>query len=229
MRIAKYLAASGLGSRRKCEKLVEAGRVEVNGERVSSPAFNIEPDTDEVVFDENAVVPQKKVYYLLYKPVGYTSTLADEHAKKLITELVPRNELVWPVGRLDRETSGLIILTNDGELTQKLTHPKYEKSKTYVATTDKPLSNQQLLELEKGIILEDGPIKPDDLKQLSGGNYEITIHEGRNRLIRRIFEYFDRQVMTLTRTKLSFLGLDGLKPGEYRELTAREVERLTNA
>lgn len=229
VRVAKYLASCGLGSRRKCEELVSAGRVKVNGEMLSSPAFNVEPGVDRVELDGKLVKPQNKVYYLLNKPAGYTCSLSDEHADKLVNELVPDSESVWPVGRLDRDTSGLIILTNDGDLTQHLTHPKFEKTKTYKATVDKPLSDEQLVELQNGIELDDGRIKPDEVKPLGGGNYEITVHEGRNRLIRRIFEHFDRQVMTLARTKLAFLELGGLKPGEYRALNKKEIEGLKHA
>lgn len=229
MRISRYLASCGLGSRRKCEELVNAGRVKVNGEIIDTPAFDINPKTDEIFFDDAPAVPQKKVYYLLNKPTGYTSTLADVHAEKLVTELVPDTEFVWPVGRLDRDTCGLIILTNDGELTQHLTHPKYEKSKTYIASIDKPLATNQLVELEHGILLEDGPIKPDEIKALAANQYQITIHEGRNRLVRRTFEHFGRKVLSLERTRLSFLEMDNLKTGEFRPLSEQEVERLKNA
>jgi pseudouridine synthase len=229
VRIAKYLASSGLSSRRKSEELILSGNVEVNGEAIYSPAFSVDPEIDIVNFNDKIVKPKKLVYYLLNKPAGYTSTTSDSHAKKLITELVPNDPPVWPVGRLDRETSGLIILTNDGELTQKLTHPSFTKTKRYIATVDKPLGSKQSVELVHGIILEDGPIKPDGFQTLKAGVYEITVHEGRNRLIRRIFEYFNRQVMTLERTEIAFLNLKDLKSGEYRELNSKEIEKLKNA
>ncbi len=205
-----------------------AGKVKVNGEVIKSPALSIDPALDKIVYEGKIVEPSTKVYYLLNKPAGHTSSASDSHAKKLVTELVPADPVVWPVGRLDRETSGLLILTNDGDLTQKLTHPSFEKRKTYIATVDKPLSDEQVTELSKGIALEDGVIKPDGLKPLSGGSYKITIHEGRNRLIRRMFEHFDRQVITLERTGLAFLNLGNLKSGEYRELTTTEISRLKN-
>jgi 23S rRNA pseudouridine2605 synthase len=161
--------------------------------------------------------------------VGYTSTLADPHAKKLITDLVPEGELVWPVGRLDKDTSGLIIMTNDGELTQKLTHPKYEKSKTYVATLDHSLTSKECDDIESGIELEDGRVKADKLIAISSKEYEITVHEGRNRLVRRIFEHFGKKVILLQRTKLSFLEMGNLRPGDFRRLNKQEIERLKNA
>lgn len=228
-RIAKYLASCGLGSRRNCEELVRDGRVAVNGKVIDSPALDIEPGTDIIKVRGKIVEPQKKVYYLLNKPAGYTSTVSDEHAERVITELVPKDEAVWPVGRLDRETSGLIILTNDGDLTQKLTHPKYEKSKTYVAKLDRPLDTGQLAELIHGVELDDGRVKPDKLTEMASGNYEITVHEGRNRLVRRIFEHFDRKVLALSRVKLSFLGLGSLKLAGFRRLNRQEIERLRRA
>jgi len=229
VRIAKYLASCGLGSRRKCEEIIAMGKISINGERITSPALNITPGVDRVEMNGKLLEPQKKVYYLLNKPIGYTSTLSDTHAKKFITELVPDDEAVWPVGRLDRETSGLIILSNDGELTQLLTHPRYEKSKTYVATLDKSLTPDQFERLVGGVELDDGRLKPDDIKHLAGTDYEITIHEGRNRLVRRTFEHFGRKVVALSRTKLSFLEIGSLKPGKYRRLNKQEIERLRNA
>lgn len=225
-RIAQYLASCGLGSRRKCEELITDGYIKVNGAAIHSPALNIDPAVDCIEYNGKIVTPDIKIYFLLYKPTGFTTTTSDSHAKKLITELVPGDISVWPVGRLDRETAGLIIMTNDGDLTQRLTHPKYEKSKGYLVTVDRPLSDKQLTELRQGITLTDGPIKPDDLKILEGGKYEITIHEGRNRLVRRTFEYFDRRIIALTRTKLAFLEIGNLTPGQYRELTEREIEKL---
>jgi len=229
VRIAKYLASCGLGSRRKCEEIIAFGKVTVNGTSINSPALNVSPDTDVIKLSGKTLEPQKKVYYLVNKPVGYTCSLADEHAKKLVVELVPEGELVWPVGRLDRDTSGLIILSNDGELTQRLTHPKYEKSKTYIATLDRGLTATELAKLVGGIELEDGRVKPDELHQLSSTEYEITVHEGRNRLVRRIFEHFDRKVVKLERTKLSFLEIGSIKSGGNRRLNRQEIERLKHA
>jgi 23S rRNA pseudouridine2605 synthase len=229
VRIAKYLAACGLGSRRDCEALVTNGRVKVNGEIIDSPALNVVTGQDVVLLDDSKIEPNEKVYYLLNKPTGYTSTLSDEHAERVISELVPDRVPVWPVGRLDRETSGLIILTNDGDLTQRLTHPKYEKPKTYLATLDKSITPEELNELTGGIELEDGRIRPDRIATNGDKKYKITIHEGRNRLVRRIFEHFGRRVIALSRIGLSFLELEDLKVGKYRILTTTEVEKLKNS
>lgn len=229
VRIAKYLASCGLGSRRKCEEIITLGKVTVNGTSITSPAMNVSPDTDKIQWRGKTLEPQKKVYYLLNKPVGYTSTLADPYAKKLITDLVPEGELVWPVGRLDKDTSGLIIMTNDGDLTQKLTHPKYEKSKTYLATLDQSLSSKECDDISNGIELDDGRVKADRLLPLGNKLYEITVHEGRNRLVRRIFEHFGKKVILLQRTKLSFLETGNLKPADFRRLNKQEIERLKNA
>jgi len=229
VRIAKYLASCGLGSRRKCEEIIAFGKVTVNGTSITSPALNVSPDSDVIKLSGKKLEPQKKMYYLVNKPVGYTCSLADEHAKKLVVELVPDNELVWPVGRLDRDTSGLIILCNDGDLTQHLTHPKYEKSKTYIATLDKELTSEEYDKLALGIELEDGRLKPDALRSLGHNQYEITVHEGRNRLVRRIFEHFGREVKVLDRTRLAFLEKGSLKVGGNRRLNRQEIDRLKHA
>jgi 23S rRNA pseudouridine2605 synthase len=229
VRIAKYLASCGIGSRRTCEQIIIAGEVSVNGEVITSPALNISPVIDKIEMNGERLFPTKKVYYLLNKPLGVTCSAADKHALKLIIDLVPSEEMVWPVGRLDRDTEGLIILTNDGDLTEKLTHPKYEKSKTYVARLDKALNKVEQNKLRGGIDLDDGFLKPDVFKEITEGKYEVSIHEGRNRLVRRIFEYFGRKVVSLVRTRLSFLDAEGLETGEYRCLTDQEIERLSNA
>ena len=226
MVIAKYLAACGLGSRRACEPLIKDGRVSVNGETITDLAIRIDPVVDEVAFDGKTVKQRELVYYLLNKPVGYTCSRSDTHADKLVTELVPGNPPVWPVGRLDRETTGLIILTNDGDLTQALTHPSRLKRKEYILQTDRPLSAEQVLQAQTRVILEDGPLSPDELEVLETGRYRIAIHEGRKRIIRRLAAFFGRRVVSLERTAVDTLRLSDLKPGRYRELTGTEVATL---
>lgn len=225
MRIAKYLASCGLGSRRKCEEIIKAGKVKVNNITVTDLATRILPD-DIVLVDGVKCETQNKVYYLVNKPVGYTSTVADPYAKKLITELVPTEPPVWPVGRLDKETSGLIILTNDGKLTQKLTHPSFQKEKEYLAKVTKELSAEELQQLLEGIVLEDGATKADQIERVNEKTYRIVIHEGRNRLVRRIFDHFKSEVIELTRIRIDGLNIDDLKTGEYKILTSVDLEKL---
>jgi len=228
MRIAKYLASCGVASRRKSEELIEAGKVHVNGEKITSPALNVEP-TDKITIGGKEISPNVKVYYALNKPKGYVSTTTDIHKEKIVTELVPSEPPVWPVGRLDKDTTGLIILTNDGELTQKLSHPSKGKTKEYVVIVDRPLSVFDQEKLKKGIELEDGPFKPDVFTEKSPGKYKIVIHEGRNRLIRRVFEHLGKAVTGLSRVRVASVELGNLESGKYRNLTNNELGRLRNA
>jgi 23S rRNA pseudouridine2605 synthase len=226
IKIAKFLADCGIASRRKSEQIVENGTVSVNGERMTNVAMRINPKTDVVKIRERFITPQKSVYYLLNKPTGVTSTTLDSHAEKLITELVPNIPPVWPVGRLDKETSGLIIMTNDGDLTQRLTHPKFEVEKEYLAVVNSPLSEQDLKIIRKGIRLEDGFIKPDEFQPLDDNTYRIIIHSGKKRVVRRIFERLGKRVLELKRVRIDFLTLETLQPGNWRNLTSSEVKRL---
>ncbi len=229
MRIAKYLASCGLGSRRKCEDLVQSGKITLNGKIITTPALNIDPSLDVIAMAGKVVKPLNEVYYLLNKPTGYTSSVSDAHADKLVTELVPAEPPVWPVGRLDRETSGLLIMTNDGELTQKLTHPRYLKEKEYLLTVDRPLRQAEISALRKGINLEDGPFKPDKFEETGPGRYRIVIHEGRNRLIRRAISHFSKEITALSRVRMADIEIKSLELGKYRVLTKNEVTRLKNA
>ncbi|MFA5866416.1 MAG: pseudouridine synthase [Actinomycetota bacterium] len=226
MRLAKYLASCGLGSRRDCEKLIEQGRVSVNGQTALTPATNIDQAVDKVTFDGVVVAPKGKIYYAVNKPAGYTSSRDDKHADRLVTRLVPNDPPVWPVGRLDRDTSGLILLTNDGELTQRLTHPSYGKEKEYLLTTDTAFSNDELSEARAGVVLEDGLLKPDFIEPAGGKNYRVVIHEGRKRVVRRFAAYFGKSVRRLERIRIAGLKLDDLEEGDYRSLTAEETSSL---
>ncbi|MFH1737102.1 MAG: pseudouridine synthase, partial [Actinomycetota bacterium] len=186
MRIARYLSICGLGSRRACESFIKNGRVRVNGEIVTNLTTRIDAEKDEIVVDGKSVKPCEIVYYLLNKPPGYTCSRSDAYATNLVTELVPDDPPVWPAGRLDRETTGLLILTNDGKLTQRLTHPRHKKSKEYVLETEPPFSAKDIDDISKGIVLTDGLIIPDKFDELRPGRYKIVIHEGRKRIIRRL-------------------------------------------
>jgi len=228
MRLAKYLASTGVSSRRKSEEIIQSGRVKVNSASITDPAFSVSEE-DCILLDGKQVQTDRKVYYLLNKPVGYTSTVSDRHADHLITELVPESPSVWPVGRLDKNTSGLIIMTNDGDLTQKITHPSHQKLKEYSFSVDRPLSDVELAKMKKGIVLEDGEFKPDHLEVLSQGKYLVRVHEGRNRLIRRSIEHFGKNIIKLHRAKIGPLELGNLKMGEYRNLTEKELRSLLDA
>jgi 23S rRNA pseudouridine2605 synthase len=228
MRIAKYLASCGLGSRRKSEELIKAGKVKINGQVDTDLSRQVD-FSDLVEINNQKCEPKAKVYYLVNKPKGVTSTVSDIHAKKTVIELVPEEPPVWPIGRLDKETEGLIILSNDGDLTQKLTHPSFGKKKEYIAILNRSLSEKELADIHKEIMLDDGPVKPDRIEKLSDNKYRIVVHEGRNRLVRRIFGHFGKEVIGLERTKIGNLKLDNLKRGEYRQLSAEEISELLDA
>jgi 23S rRNA pseudouridine2605 synthase len=227
IKIAKYLSEAGVASRRKSESLVAQGLIFVNGKKMTDPARRIDPSADKITYAGRVIKPAQNVYYLLNKPVGYTSTTADPHARDLITDLVPAKPKVWPVGRLDKFTSGLIILTNDGELTQKLTHPSFSVEKEYEITANSPLSDTEIAAIRRGIRLEDGFMRPDDFEAVGGKVYRITIHSGKKRVVRRLIEKTGKAVSQLKRTRIGFLALEKLHPGKWRYLTAEEIQKLS--
>lgn len=227
MRIAKYLSSCGIDSRRKSEELIKAGLVTVNDNAIKDLAFQVEP-TDVVKVKDKLCVIKEKVYYAINKPAGFTSTVSDKHANKLVTELVPETIPVWPVGRLDKETKGLLLLTNDGELTQKLTHPSFEKEKEYLIKTSRKLTDEEITEIQKGIKLDDGEIIPDKFNVLTDNNYSIVIHSGKNRIIRRIFEHFNISNIDLTRIRIGNLKLEGIESAKFAVLSQKEIKELFN-
>ena len=232
VRLQKYLAQAGIASRRRAEELIRAGRVKVNGETVTTMGFKVQPGRDVVEVDGKRVeLETKKVYYLLYKPRGYVSTAHDPQGRPKVVDLLQDvKERVYPVGRLDYDTEGLLLLTNDGELTLRLTHPRYGVPKTYEALVEGIPDAQDLSRLAKGVKLEDGWTSPAEVKLLWARRgkalLELTLREGRKREVRRMCKAVGHPVIRLRRTKMAFLTLKGLKPGEYRELTKEEVERL---
>lgn len=228
IKIAKYLSQCGVASRRKAEELVLDGQISVNGKTMTNVALRVDPNRDAVEYKGLPVKPQAKVYYLLNKPIGYTSTTEDPHADKLVTDLVPKDPEVYPVGRLDKYTSGILLMTNDGALTQKLTHPSFEIKKEYAIATNLPLSNFEIKNIQNGVTLEDGFIKPDKFEEISSGNYRIVIHSGRKRVVRRIIESIGKRVAQLHRDRFADLTLGNLKSGQWRKLTAQELKNLQN-
>jgi pseudouridine synthase len=228
IKISKFLSECGVASRRKSEELIKRGKIFVNGQRLSNVAERINPQKDEVKAFGKIVKPKNHVYYLLYKPVGYTTTTADIHAQNLITDLVPNEPPVWPVGRLDKNTSGLILLTNDGEFTQKLTHPKYEKEKEYSIITNQSLSEEEISKIQNGLHLDDGSIKPELFEGIKDNQYKMILKEGRKRIVRRIIEKVGKRVAQLKRVRVATLTLGSLKPSEWRKLTEREIKKLVS-
>ncbi len=229
IRLNRYIAQSGLCSRREADDLIADGKVTVNGVVVTEMGTKVQP-TDEVCVNENRVVSEKKVYILLNKPKGFVTTVEDEHAAKTVMDIVKGAcaERIYPVGRLDKNSLGVLLMTNDGDLTKTLTHPSYEKRKVYQVTLDKPLTKADMEQIVEGITLEDGFIQADEVSYVNESKKEvgIEIHSGRNRIVRRIFEHQGYTVTKLDRVLFAGLTKKNLKRGQWRFLTPQEVAML---
>lgn len=229
MRLNRYVAMSGLCSRREADDYIRAGVVSVNGKVVTELGTKVLP-SDEVKFNDQRISSEKKVYILMNKPKGFVTSIEDPHADRLVMDIVRNacSERVYPVGRLDKNSVGVLLITNDGDLTKQLTHPSYNKRKVYEVALDKPLSQADAQAIVDGISLEDGDIAADDLafsdktKKVVG----IEIHSGRNRIVRRIFEHFGYNVTRLDRVYFAGLTKKNLKRGQWRFLTDAEVRML---
>jgi len=234
-RLQKYLAHCGIASRRKAEEMIKQGQVRVNQKIVTEMGIQIDPEKDLVEVNGNKIKPEKrKVYLLLYKPQKVVTTLDDPQQREKVTDLLEGiQERVYPVGRLDYNSEGLLLLTNDGELAYRLTHPRYQIAKTYLTKVAGIVQEDKLYELRKGVELEDGLTQPAKVKRLQSGQLqtqlEITIKEGRNRQVRRMCEKIGHPVLFLKRVKFGPLDLGNLKPGRYRELNAKEIAALKAA
>jgi 23S rRNA pseudouridine2605 synthase len=228
MRLAKYLAHAGVASRRAAEGLIAEGRVRVDGATVTDPARDVGEASRVDVDGERLRGPERRVVYAVHKPLGVVSTARDTHGRPTVVGLVRAKGLrLYPIGRLDADSSGLILLTNDGELANRLTHPRFEVPKTYVATlAGGPISDAALRRLRAGVELEDGPTAPARVRRRGEREIEITIREGRKRQVRRMCEAVGHRVRALRRTAFGPLRLGTLGPGEHRLLRAAELERL---
>lgn len=231
-RLQKVLAHAGVASRRKAEQMILDGKVKVNG-KVTKELGTKVSNSDMIEVEGVKLEKEQKVYYLFYKPRGVISAVSDDKGRKVVTDFFTDVEQrIYPVGRLDYDTSGLLIMTNDGEFSNLLTHPKYEIDKTYIARVKGVPTREQLKKLERGIKLEDGMTAPAKVKMQSADAkqnkaiIQITIHEGRNRQVRRMFDAIGCPVQKLRREQFAFLNLHGLNAGEARELSAHEVKVL---
>ncbi|MBM7648035.1 23S rRNA pseudouridine2605 synthase [Bacillus ectoiniformans] len=231
-RLQKVIAQAGFASRRKAEQLIIEGKVTVNGKKVTELGTKVS-GSDKVEVGGIPVERENKVYYLFYKPRGVISAVSDDKNRKVVTDYFQFVEQrIFPVGRLDYDTSGLLIMTNDGEFSNLLTHPRYGVEKTYLARINGIPDRQILKKLATGVKLEDGMTAPARVKEISADKkkqralIEITIHEGRNRQVRRMFEAFGFQVQKLRRERYGFLNLNGMNAGDIRELSAHEVKQL---
>jgi 23S rRNA pseudouridine2605 synthase len=228
-RLQKVLAQAGLGSRRACEELIAAGRVTVNGE-VATLGSRADPEVDAIEVDGARIgVRQGLVHYLLNKPAGVVTTASDPQGRPTVVGLVPAEPRVYPVGRLDADTEGLLVLTNDGELAHRLTHPSFGVDKEYLADVTGTPSRGALRRLREGVELEDGPTAPARVSLVGDHTLRITIHEGRNRQVRRMCEAVGHPVRRLVRVRIGPLADRRLPPGEWRPLTQAEVRALERA
>jgi pseudouridine synthase len=224
MRLNAFLARAGVASRRKADELIKAGRVLVNGEPGQLNTFVESRDRVEV--DGEEVRLQRLAYVLLHKPAGVVTTASDPQGRPTVVELVDHEVRVVPVGRLDVETTGALLLTNDGELAHRLAHPKYVVEKVYEAEVEGEPSDEALQRLAEGVELEDGVTAPAEVRRLGPSRIELSIHEGRNRQVRRMLEAVGHPVRHLHRSRYAGLTVEGLAPGEWRELGADEVRVL---
>ncbi len=228
MRLAKYLAHAGVASRRAAERMIAEGRVQVAGRRVTDPATDVN-EVDDVRVDGRPLAPEGHEYFLLHKPVGVLSTASDPQGRPTVTELVDSDARLYPVGRLDADSSGLVLLTNDGELANRLMHPRYEVPRTYRARVAGSPSKRALQRLREGVELDDGRSRPARVRVVAGGResvVDVTIHEGRNRIVRRMFEAVGYPVRSLERVAFGPLELGRLRPGGTRRLRPQELAQV---
>ncbi len=229
MRLNRFIAQSGLCSRREADDYIQAGLVTVNGVTVTELGTKVKP-SDEVRFNDERIQGEKKVYLVLNKPKGYVTSMEDPHADKTVMDLVKNacTERIYPVGRLDKNSVGLLLFTNDGDVASRLTHPSLEKKKIYQVTLDKPLTRADMERIAEGVTLEDGEVYADEIAYASDNKKEVgvEIHSGRNRIVRRIFEHLGYSVQKLDRVYYAGITKKNLKRGAWRFLTREEVERL---
>lgn len=235
IRLQKFLANSGVASRRKCEELILEGKISVNGKIVQELGIKINPNVDKVEYCGKLIHnTEKKVYILLNKPIGYVTTAKDQFSRDTVLDLVKVKERVVPVGRLDMYTSGALILTNDGDFVYKVTHPKHEITKTYTVTLHGIISNEAVENLRQGVEIEDYVTRPAKVKILKTdeekniSRLEITIHEGKNRQVRKMCEAVGSKVLALHRSKIGDIGVKDIKLGNWRYLKDYEVKKLLN-
>ena len=232
-RIAKVIANSGFTSRRKAEELISQGKVMVNGNVVSELGMKVD-NNDTITVCGKMIKNEEKEYYLLYKPSGVVTTTKDEKNRKTVIDLIETDKRIYPVGRLDYDTTGVLLLTNDGELTNKLIHPKNMINKTYIAKVKGILTNKEAKELENGVVIDGfktskSKVKIRKIDKIKNTTIvEITIHEGKNHQVKKMFESVNHEVVKLKRESFSFLNVKNMNAGEYRKLTIKEVKKLYN-
>ncbi len=222
-RIHKILAHAGIASTRKCEELIRQGKVSING-AIARIGQHADPSKDRITVNGKPITLEKKVYLLLHKPTGYVTTVSDHRGRKTVMDLISTPERIYPVGRLDKNTEGLLLFTNDGKLANKLLHPRYETEKEYYVELRKPLG-KSIEHLKKGVSV-DGRKVTVGIVRTKGNTITIRIHEGRKHIVRKLFKQLNNEVTRLIRTRMATLTLDNLKPGKTRPLTDTELRQL---
>ena len=232
MRLNKYIASAGLCSRRKADELIEQGLVSVNGKKVTELGFSVS-EKDKVFVNQKLIRPVKHVYYKFYKPAGYITTCDDEKGRKTIYDLLPENLYnLKPVGRLDKDSTGLLILTNDGDLINELTHPSVKIPKIYIVTVDSQMYRSEFEQMANGIEIEPGKIAYADVSVLESDNkhtmMRITLYQGMNRQIRKMLEFLGHEVKSLKRIQHATIQLEGLRRGEFKPIKPQQIKELRN-
>jgi len=230
-RLQKVMAHAGIASRRKSEEIIAAGRVKVNGEIVTEMGTKVNPQKDTIEVDGKIISKEKKVYYKLYKPTGYVTTVDDPQGRDTVLDLVDdTKQRIYPVGRLDMDSSGLLILTNDGDLTYKITHPSHELDKEYEVVVNGRLDSNNLNNFRQGIKLKEGKTSPARIYKINedrkNTTYKVIIHEGMNRQVRRMFEVLGFNVVSLKRVRIGNITLGSLRPAEYKQISNENLKDL---
>jgi len=230
MRLNKFLSHAGVASRRKCDEYIESGKVQINGKRVTDFSYQVQPD-DIVLCDRKLIENRKeRVVYLLNKPKGYICTNSDTHDRKKVVDLLPPGQRLFTIGRLDRDTTGAILVTNDGDLANQLMHPRFKKEKIYLAETKEDIDDKELPALTKGMQLDRGEYAKGGIKRLDRYKgrilWEVILTEGKNREVKRIFEVFGTHVISLHRHSFAGLNVNNLKVGKYRQLNSKIIQSL---
>ncbi|MFC1632832.1 pseudouridine synthase [Patescibacteria group bacterium] len=231
MRLQRFLSLAGVASRRKGEELITAGKVSVNGKTITKLGTKVDPAKDSVVFEKKKIsLPDEYIYIALNKPIGYTTSLADEHADKIVSDLLPKDlPRLVPVGRLDKESEGLLIMTNDGEFINELTHPSFKHEKEYEVTVEGRLKNSQREEMRTGMLVEGEAFMGVEIEKISQDRqqglttYRLVLKEGKKRQIRRMFGTYGVAIVKLMRTRIQSLKLGDLAPGGYRQITKNDI------
>ncbi|NOY78164.1 MAG: rRNA pseudouridine synthase [Calditrichaeota bacterium] len=227
IRLNKFIANAGVCSRRKADEWIQQGRVRVNGETVTHLGIQIDPENDRIEIDGNPIVlPQKEIIILFNKPKECLTTVSDPFRRKTVLDYVRVPYRIYPVGRLDYDTEGVLLLTNSGELAYRLTHPKYEIDKVYLVTLEKPVTSDMLLSLEKGVEIAPGRVVSGRVEKRSSHRIELTIHQGMKHQVKRMVQAVGNRVVALKRIRLGALHLGSLKPGEWRFLNTEEISQL---